>query len=968
MNIYRSISQIFIVALLTSFLCFPESYAQEASDPADFWRNPTTNDFSEIQQKMEAFYATHPTGKGTGYKQWKRWEWNTEMHLGPDGKITNWTKRNFDEYHRFKQSSADRTWGGFWFPLAPTSWVNGNSGYLPGLGRVNCVAFHPSNVNTIYIGMPAGGLWRTTNGGTTWVPLTDGIPSIGVSGIAIHPTNANIIYILTGDGDGSHTFSVGVLKTTNGGDTWQSTDLSWDVVNQRRGYKLMIDPNNGNHVLAATTLGLYRTTNGGSSWTVVQAGSFRDIERKPGDANVIYAVTTNAFYRSPDNGANWNLITSGLPAGETRVAIAVTADNPSYVYYLAGPPTGNGSFVGVYRSFDSGVSFGAKANTPNILSGQLAGGDNTSQTTYDLAIAVSGVDEADVVTGGVNIWRSTDWANNFSINAHWSIVTAANNGLEYTHGDIHNIEVNPLNNFMYVCSDGGIYRSTDHGVNWTDISSGLRIMQFYRIADFPGNANLVVGGTQDCGTNTWTGGGSITHIDGADGMDCMIDYNNSNIIYHTRQRGSLWRSTNGGSTHTFIRPGNTQGAWVTPIAMHPTTSTTIYAGYNDTIYRSTNSGTGWTGSIPQAGSGLYRFIWACPNNSNRIYVSTNTRIFRMDNWGSWTNITGTLPTGGGRNITSITTDINNSGEVWVTLAGYTAGSKVFFSPDAGVTWNNISGSLPNLPANVVIYDDTESGGDNAVYVGTDVGVFYRDVNLTDWVPFMNGLPNVPIRDLEVHVSSSKLRAGTFGRGLWESNLYSSCPTGWTLTNANMPGETISGADAPGYRVYRASSTIHSSRFIDGGVGTDVYYSAGNYVEMTTGFEVIAGSEFLADNEGCASGIPFAPAGIYEGPMEGAETTFVPDDLISADRYVRVYPNPFSSLTNVEFKLVETGDLRIYITDMLGRMVRILADEDQHDPGTYNISFRPDELSEGVYFCNYELNGETETIKLIHSRQ
>ena len=338
----------------------------------------------------------------------------------------------------------------------------------------------------------------------------------------------------------------------------------------------------------------------------------------------------------------------------------------------------------------------------------------------------------------------------------------------------------------------------------------------------------------------------------------------------------------------------------------------------------------------------------------------------MDNCGSWTNISAGLPTGSA-NITSITTDINNSSDVWVTMSGYSAGNKVFYSSTAGASWTNISGSLPNLPANIIIYDDTETGGDNAVYVGTDVGVFYRDANLSDWVPFMNGLPNVPIRDLEVHVSASKLRAGTFGRGLWESNLYSSCPSGWTLTNANMPGETISGADAPGYRVYRASSTISSSRFIDGGIGTDVYYSAGNYVDLTDGFEVIAGSAFLADNDGCASGIPFAPAGTYEGPMEGAETTFVPDDLVSADRYVRVYPNPFDQLTNIEFKLVKSADVKIYITDMLGRKVKDLLNVKNHNAGTFNISFQADGLTEGIYFCNYELNGETETTKLIHSR-
>ncbi len=133
---------------------------------------------------------------------------------------------------------------GSWYFLAPSSWINGASGYNPGVGRLNCVAFHPTSATTIFVGAPSGGMWKTTNDGGSWTNLCDGLPAIGVSGIVIHPTNANIIYILTGDGDGGDTKSIGVLKSTNGGTTWETTGLSWGINENVRGYKLRMSPSN----------------------------------------------------------------------------------------------------------------------------------------------------------------------------------------------------------------------------------------------------------------------------------------------------------------------------------------------------------------------------------------------------------------------------------------------------------------------------------------------------------------------------------------------------------------------------------------------------------------------------------------------------------------------------------------------------------------------------------------------------
>lgn len=874
------------------FLAFGSSlYAQDQTVPNlpyDIWMSPSTLDFHEIQRQAEEYFEGRDQGRGTGYKQWKRWEYMMNDRLTTDGKITNYAARNMEAHRLYSKTEAQyqqemRTYGGFWFQEASDGYILGNSGYNPGIGRVNVIAFHPTSQSTIYAGTPAGGLWRTTNEGTSWTPLTDGIPRIGVSGIVVDPVNPNIIYILTGDGDGSDTFCIGVLRTTDGGATWNPTGLSFNETQFVRGYKLAVKPDDNNILFAVTTQGIYRTLDAGVNWTLVQSGSFRDLEFRPQRPDTIYACTASTFYRSLNGGNTWTIISTGLPTGENRSALAVTPANANYVYYLAGPGGPQGQFKGLYRSTNSGASFSTVTTTPNILDSSVNGNASCNnngcvgQAAYDLAIAVDPNDDDVVITGGINVWRNAgiDAGQSWTIISHWNTNTQQNNNLQYTHADIHEL-VYQDNSRLWCGSDGGVFRSTNDGVTWSDRTSagsdnGLISTQWYRIAGTPQNNTLLIGGTQDNGSNRWTGTNDITHFDGADGMDCMIDFTNSSIQYHCRQNGGLRKSTNSGSTHSSIRPGNSNGAWVTPIRMDPSNNTEIWAGYNDTIYRSTNSGSTWTGFIPLAGSGFFRYIYCPPSNSQVIYAATNTRLFRSGNNGtSWTNVTGTLPVGQA-NITGITTDIDNSNDVWVSFSGYAAGQKIYFSSDGGTSWTNVSGSLPNVPVNCVIYDDAQTN-DNSVYVGTDIGIFYRDNGLSDWVPFRNGLPNVPVFDMHVSTGNNKLYAGTYGRGLWSSNLYSECPAGWNLTDANAPGTF-----PEGFRYYQANTFITSTRNLYGGAGTEEHYKAGNYVQLNEGFRARVMDVFRAWIGPCAGGIPQIPLTGDPAEEEYALQLNIPDD-------------------------------------------------------------------------------------------
>lgn len=761
--------------LLTSIaLCLP--WQNNAQEYLELIHNPTSQTtLQEVQELAESYFANRDKGRGSGYKQYKRWEHRMQRLVNADGVIgKNFNRLTWDA--GISANAIDPTNSGTrmagWTDLGPTSYTNGSQGYNGGMGRVGVVGFHPTDANTIFVGTPSGGLWKSTNGGTSWNPMSDALASIGVSGIAIDHTTPDTIYILTGDGDGGDTRSIGVMKSTDGGLSWAPTGLSWGVAVNNRGYKLLMHPTNSNIMFAVTTIGILKTTDGWATWTNVQGGTFRDIEFKPNDPSTVYAVSPDTFYKSTNTGDSWGIINAGLPSGESRIALAVSPANPDYVYYLAGPSLGAGVFNGIYRSTNSGTSFSTMTTTPNILGYDTNGGDDSHQSWYDLALAVNPSNANNILTGGINVWRSTDGGTTNTAVSKWN---QPEGSFEYVHADIHELTYNPLDGKLYVGSDGGVSVSSDNGQTFTNIWDGLQIMQFYRIAGVEANPNLIIGGTQDNGTNVYSGAPNITHIYGADGMDCVIDYNNNNTMYFAYQFGGFRKSTNGGNTSFDIQPAGSTGTWVTPYGMDATNPNIIYGGYTD-VYRSTNGGSSWTNLGSDGSGGLAIGV----DDPTRLYASSGIDLQMSSNTGgSWTTITGPWPT---LLITSIAIDPADATRIWVTLGGYTAGQKVYESTNAGSTWTNVSGTLPNIPALSIAYENTGGSPMDAIYVGMDVGVYYKS-DVTPWQLHETGLPNTPIYDLEINEANNLIRAGTFGRGLWEASLFnSSCDL--TVTNVS----------------------------------------------------------------------------------------------------------------------------------------------------------------------------------------
>ena len=799
--------------ILFFVLCMGLFSQAEAQQWTEMMEDPAVN-FYDVQQAFNQAWGNQPYTRGKGWKQYKRWEYFMEERTFPHGKRPRpgqaWEEHNrFQAQYRSNQSFGARAAN--WTPLGPASWTN-STGWNPGNGRINCVAQHPTNSAIVYAGAPAGGLWKTTNSGASWVCLTDDQPVLGVSAILIHPGNADTLYIGTGDGDGSDTYSIGVLKSTDAGATWQTTGLNWSTGNTRLIRRMIMHPTNYNIILAATNNGIYRTTDGGATWTQTLTGSMRDVEYKSGDPMTVYACT-DELYKSTDGGQNWLQITTGLPAAAdvNRASIAVTPANPNYVYVLFGGT--DSGFFGLYRSTNSGTSFTLRSNTPNIFTYDQTGSGTGGQSWYDMALAVSTTNAEEVYSGGINVWKSTNGGTSWNILTHW--VHPATLG--YVHADIHTLDFFGSN--LYCGSDGGLFKSTNAGVDWTNYSTGMEIMQFYGFGASAQNAYQIIGGAQDNGTN-YLNNNTWTHVLGAEGMEAAIDPTNSLIMYGETQSGGLNRTMDGGANWTDIVPAGAGGAaWVMPYVIDPNNAAILYAGFEE-VWKTTNRGNTWT-QISSFGTGAtLRYIAVAPSNSDYIYAGTAGTLRKTINGGtSWTTITPNLP--GGSAVKYIAIDPINEQRLWISLSGFNSGEKVFYSGDAGLTWTNVSGNLPNLPINCITY---QAGSADGLYVGTDVGVYYKDNNLSTWQPYMTNLPNVMVYELEIHYGVNKLRAATYGRGIWESDLYTPSPfppnADFSYTEESLcAGDSIKFTDqslnaAPGWTWYfpggsPASSTLQN---------------------------------------------------------------------------------------------------------------------------------------------------------------
>ena len=724
--------------------------------------NPTVNEKFEA---FESFREINDYSRGNGYNPYAREMYFINERIlndnifNPNSLYIEWEKEK-EKYKYTKQETSSN-----WISKGPINTpIILSNGKKRGNGRVNCIAFDPVDANIIWVGSPAGGLWKSVDGGSNWTTNTDDLPVIGVSHIAIDPNNNQIMYIVTGDADATDTYSIGILKSIDGGLTWNTTGLSYTVDQQKTVNKVIINPNFTDSLYAVTNQNILISADAGATWQTTGAlGRWRDIEFKPYNPSIAYAAKqsggSSTIYRTTDGGANWNLITNGLSGSRYRPLLAVTPANPEVIYALFSES--DYSFHGLYKSTDSGDNWLLQSDSPNIFGWDTDGTGTGGQSWYDMSLGVSTNDESLVYVGGINVWRSDDNGVN------WDIDASSGNGSNYSymHVDQHAFEFNPHTHVAYAGNDGGFYKFMESLNKWVDISDGLEISQFYNLGLSRSNPDRLVAGAQDNGTEMLTNT-TWDAIRGSDGMECAIDHYDENIIYSESQYGGLRKSYNGGNNWNNIKPVNYEGAWNTPYEMHSINSNLLVAGY-DEVYRSTDGGGSWDSiSYNVSGGADLRSIALAPSDENYIYAASYSKIKMTKDAGlTWYYIKPGLPN---YNITDIAVSTNNADRAWVTFSDYNSTNKVYETNDAGVTWTNITGNnLPGLPVNCIVY---QGNAKDDLYIGTDIGVYHKDNTMSEWMPYNNGLPNVIVKELEIHYDEGTISAATYGRGVWESTL------------------------------------------------------------------------------------------------------------------------------------------------------------------------------------------------------
>ena len=748
-----------LIALFSIFFGFsqfnPSAPWMKNADEAD----AKDKKLSELVTDFNDYWSTRDkTKRASGYKPFMRWveKWKNTINekgyvITPQELFAVWEQKN---QAKAKKSSVFRSLPPCnWQPIGPTQ--NSAIQTTRGRGRINVICVDPSNANTIYFGAPAGGIWKTTNSGTSWVPLFDEFPQIGVSGIAVAYDNPNIVYIATGDKDAQDSYSMGIYKSINGGVSWSQTGLTLSYANKGLG-DLVIHPTNNQILWCATSTGIKKTIDGGTTWTTATitgspATSFTQgsLRLKPGNPDIIYASTATKIYKSTDAGATFTATGTGFPfAGSGRTILDVTAANAEVVYCLKS--RADNTFQGLYKSINGGTSY---LNTGLTTAG-IDVFDGGTQAWYDLALCVSQTDENEVYTGLLNVWKSSDGGATATKLNSWSSWSP-----NFTHADIHFLQY--FGNKLYCGSDGGIYVSTDKGVTFNDIIGQAQIGQFYKISVSKQSASKITGGLQDNGgfiynNNLWRS------YHAGDGMDTAIDPSNSNKCYgFVYNGGTLFQSNDSGMSLSLAvsAPTGETGDWVTPLRANSVGE--IFAGYGK-LYKLTNGA--WIAQNTIAfGTGNIQNVSVDPSNDNIMYVSKGGVLYKSTNRGvafSQAYVAASA-------ITSISVNYSNSNIVYITTAGTTTGD-AFKSTNGGTDFTSIAPGLPAVGKNIIVHQGRHTL--NPLYVGTTVGVYYTDDSMTTWEAFETNLPNTSVADLEINLDDSKIIAGTYGRGVWQCDI------------------------------------------------------------------------------------------------------------------------------------------------------------------------------------------------------
>lgn len=680
-----------------------------------------------------------------------------------------------------------------WRSIGPSPTVSAwYDSWGPTSGRVNSIAVSPSNSQIVLIGTSTGGIWRSTNGGASFIPASDDQADLEVGYLAFSKSNPSIAYAGMGDTILGYLGS-GVLKSTDEGASWvrvsnNSLPAPGSIA------RLEIDPANPNRLYVAqysvvsgskiTSGGLYLSTDGGVNWTRVLAGAPRDVILDPSNPQNVYAGfsrieadTDPAFglYHSTDGGSTWAaMFTAQYDMNRRRdIKVAMTPADPRRIsVYYGGFIEGNVE-AHLKASSDGGATW-SDHYLWTVDLGQLG---------YNTYLFADPRDALTLYLGSRDIYKSSDGGDTWA-NMTWNFF---DNGQGFTYGpggskthtDQHALAFSPADpNEFYAGNDGGVSKTTDGGTTFHSLNAALALSQFIGISLHPTNPAISYGGTQDNGSQQRLGDSqSWRETVSGDGGRTVIDPLDPSVVFMTYVRGDIYRLT--GNAQTVDAQIGWNGAFGEPyegarIAFYPPfvgngVDRTLYFG-TWRLFISTDLGNSWfapasfadlTRGVTPTGPDVLSAIAVARSNTSVIYTgSTQGRAMVSTNGGRiWSEVTQGLPN---RSITSITVDPSSAAVAYLTVSGFGSGH-VFKTTDTGNSWTDISGSLPDIPANCMLFDPVDH---NTLYLGTDIGVFRSTASGTNWRGFNKGLPPVVVHEFASQ-QSGLIQVATYGRGAYE---------------------------------------------------------------------------------------------------------------------------------------------------------------------------------------------------------
>lgn len=671
-------------------------------------------------------------------------------------------------------------------------------------GRTLCLAFHPQDPNTVFAGSASGGLWVTRNAGLgplAWERMETGHPVLGVSSILIDPLDPQRMWIGTGEMYSNGmvrpgtinrftrgTYGIGILRTTDGGQTW-SPSLDWSYGQMRAVQHLTMNPKRNQSLWAATSEGLYRSHDGGGSWQLAfQVPMVTDIYQHPQDTNLIlitagsYFTQNAGLYRSLNGGISFVKITNGFPGDYTgKAMLAADPSDPDRIFaYVADVLKGRGLF----RSVNAGGSW-TPVNATDVSQWQ-------GWYSHDLAINPS--DGQQVLVAGVDVFRSFNGGDLLIQTGIWEAGAMGKvpaGGPEgppyYVHADVHGVYYHPAkNNEAWFATDGGIFVSPDAGLNFEGRNGGYQTQQFYaRFSSSQQDPHFAVGGLQDNATVIYEGDKEWIKVIGGDGMNTAIHPLNDLLILASLPNQVPYRSLNRGqdfqkSDLPFfpqeLRPFN--GAFT----LDPEFPPRVLAG-GQRLYRSEQFAAPGTWlpmqQDPLDGDNMITWIAIAEDDPFRVLAVTasdpilspgsNTGKLLVSGQageGSAWQVAQGLP---GRYCTSVAFHPSQSDTVMATFSGF-GGPHLYRSVNGGLQWSPWGQGLPDLPANVVVFDPFQP---RHLYLGNDLGVYVSEDGGANWFPFGEGLPEAcMVMDLSVSKAGKSIRAATHGLGAYEAPLLS----------------------------------------------------------------------------------------------------------------------------------------------------------------------------------------------------